>query len=454
MKLRPAKKKSQFFCQSCGAITPKWTGKCMTCGTWSSLVEEPVQTPQTRQRGLGGSGKVTLLKDVDCDGNVRLHTGMGELDRVLGGGIISGSLVLVGGDPGIGKSTLLLQMTATLSAADVACLYVSGEESLTQIKVRARRLNIPSPNLPIFSETNLTAVLEAAEKVRPKILVLDSIQTVYNPDLPGSPGSETQLKEAAHRLMVFAKTLNCTVFLVGHVTKGGQIAGPKMIEHMVDTVVYFESEKQSLFRVLRAVKNRFGATNEIGVFEMTAVGLTPVTNASAFFVHRSGERDPGSIITCSMEGTRPVLLEIQALVNPSAFSNPQRVAMGFDSRRLTILLALLEKFGGIEICGQDVFISVAGGFRIDDPAADIAVASAVASNHLNKKCLPGALALGELGLNGEVRSVSFLAQRIKEGVRMGFKRIIIPQAAKKPAVKGAELVPVRRLQQALDEILS
>jgi DNA repair protein RadA/Sms len=392
------------------------------------------------------------LREVTSGEKTRIRTGTDEFDRVLGGGIIDGSLILIGGDPGIGKSTLLLQVTAILSAADVACMYVSGEESLEQIKARAERLNIPSPALSVMCETDLSKILDEAGKIRPKVMVIDSIQTIYNPELPGTPGAETQLKEAALGLMVYAKSNHCAVFLVGHVTKGGQIAGPKLIEHMVDTVIYFEGDRYNTYRILHAVKNRFGATNEIGVFEMQATGLIQVKNPSALFVQNSKERAPGSVITCSMEGSRPILIEIQALLNRTSYPHPQRVATGFDARRLAIILALLEKFAGVAIGLQDVFLSIAGGLRIEEPAADLAVAAAVASSHLNKKSVPATIALGELGLNGEVRSVSNLEARIKEALRMGFKRIIMPDSPGRLRVQGTELIRVRKLQQALESI--
>ncbi|MFC1585428.1 DNA repair protein RadA [Fibrobacterota bacterium] len=447
------KTRTRFFCAECGAKSPKWTGRCLTCGAWSSLVEEKETPTAERRRGLGQkTSEVVSLKNVISGETTRLRTGLGEFDRVLGGGIIEGSLVLLGGDPGIGKSTLLLQVSAILSAAKVTCLYISGEESLEQIKARAERLNLPAPDLPMMCETDLSEILAAAEKIKPSVLVIDSIQTVYKPDLPGTPGAESQLKEAALSLMVFAKSNHCSVFLAGHVTKGGQIAGPKVIEHMVDTVIYFEGERYNTYRILHSVKNRFGATHEIGVFEMRSSGLIPVQNPSAVFVQNFKERGPGSVVTCSMEGSRPILIEIQALLNRTSYANPQRVATGFDQKRLTIILALLEKFAGIETAMQDVFISIAGGLRIEDPAADLALAAAIASSHMNRPCLPHTIALGELGLNGEVRPVSQLELRIKEALRMGLQKIVIPQLSRKIAVKGAELISARSLQQGLDSI--
>jgi DNA repair protein RadA/Sms len=366
---------------------------------------------------------------------------------------VPGSLVLIGGDPGIGKSTLLLQMATMLSTAEVPVLYVTGEESLTQLKMRAERLETPSPDMFVLPETDLDAIFRQCLETRPKVLVIDSIQTIYKPSLPGSPGSTTQLRECTLALMVHAKTTNTAVFIVGHVTKEGVLAGPRMLEHMVDTVIYFEGERHGAYRVLRAVKNRFGATNEIGVFEMVSTGLNQVDNPSQVFVHNRGERDPGSVVSCTMEGTRPILIEVQALVSRSNFSMAQRVSMGFDSKRLTILLALLEKFAGIDIGPQDVFLSLAGGFRVEEPAVDLAVAAAVASNHLGKKCLPNTLALGELGLNGELRTLPQAEARVKEAMRLGFKTVVLPKVMQgKVNVPGIEYRFVRKLGEAFEHI--
>ncbi len=447
----PKAKSKSFFCRECGAKSPKWNGKCLTCGAWSSMEEEAASEPASEKRGLSTSGRPTLLKDVDISSSVRLKTGLEEFDRVLGGGIVKGSLVLLGGDPGIGKSTLILQVMITLSTAGVPCLYVSGEESLQQIKIRSQRLNLPHPDLPVMSETSLTAILEQAEKLKPKVIVIDSIQTVYKEELPGAPGAEMQLREATLALMIYAKSHDCAVFIIGHVTKGGVIAGPRLIEHMVDTVIYFEGDRHYVYRILRAVKNRFGATSEIGVFEMAAQGLLPVKNPSTVFIENAARENPGSIITCSMEGSRPILVEVQALVNRSSYANAQRVSMGFDSKRLTIILALLEKFAGVQVGLQDVFISIAGGYRISEPSADLAIAAAVASNHLTKSPIAGTLVMGELGLGGELRMISLLELRIKEAIRLGFNRIIIPQSSKRFSVKG-DIIQVKRLQDALEKV--
>ena len=453
MNLKAKKKHPEYECKECGARSVKWSGKCLHCQTWGSLDEIIQEVPEEKKRGLSATSRPQPLSEISLNnkGN-RIHTSMSELDRVLGGGITNGSLILIGGDPGIGKSTLLLQMMTTLEAASVKALYITGEESPEQIKGRANRLNSGSSTLPILSETNLTSILDQLKKEKPEVAVVDSIQTMYHPDLPSSPGTETQLKEVTLKLMMHAKTEKCTIFLVGHVTKGGQIAGPKVVEHMVDTVIYFEGDPHNSFRILRSIKNRFGATNEIGVFEMISTGLIPVENPSASFIQDSENRNPGSIITCSVGGSRPILLEIQALVNKTSYSNAQRVAKGLDSKRLTIILALLEKFAGIEIGLQDVFVNVAGGLRVEEPATDLAIAAAVASNHLNKPSKPKTLVLGELGLNGDLRPVSHLELRIKEAIRMGFTSIIIPPPKKKITLKKAELLIAKNLSQALDFI--
>ncbi|MDB5105808.1 MAG: radA [Fibrobacteres bacterium] len=457
MALPKSKSKSGilYACRECGDTTAKWSGKCLSCGTWDSLVEVAATSLEddSQKRGLGDVGEAVRLKQVETRKEPRTRTGLTEFDRVLGGGIVTGSLVLIGGDPGIGKSTLLLQMATILSAADVSVLYVTGEESLTQLKMRAERLETPSPDMLVLSETNLDAIFKQCQQSKPKVLVIDSIQTIYKPDLPGSPGSMTQLRECTLALMVHAKSTGTAIFIVGHVTKEGVLAGPRMLEHMVDTVVYFEGERHNAYRVLRAVKNRFGATNEIGVFEMAALGLIQVENPSQVFVHSRGERDPGSVVSCSIEGTRPILVEVQALVSRSNYSTPQRVSMGLDSKRLTILLALLEKFAGIEIGLQDVFISLAGGFRVEEPAVDLAIACAVASNHLGRKCLPDTLALGELGLNGELRTIPQADARVKEAVRLGFKTVVLPQPMQgKINVPGVKLHFVKKLGDAFEFI--
>ncbi len=457
-----------FACRECGDTFSKWSGRCPSCGTWDAVVEMSAADVRAHSGGESRSPAAATaaanpprsLKSVEeREGHERLSTGIGELDRVLGGGIVPGSLVLIGGDPGIGKSTLMLQMAALLAAADVPTLYATGEESLTQLKLRSRRLQVPGAALQVLAETALDNVLEHATGVAAQVLVIDSIQTMQRADRAGSPGSPGQLRECTLALLSFAKAHNCAVFLVGHVTKEGVLAGPRMLEHMVDTVIYFEGDRHLSYRILRAVKNRFGATSEIGVFEMAAEGLRPVANPSQPFLASHGERDPGSMIACVWEGTRPILVEVQALVSRTHYAAPQRVGMGLDAKRLSVLLALLEKFAGIEIGMQDVFVNVAGGMRVEEPAADLALAAAIAGNHLGRRSTPATLALGELGLNGELRRVPQLEARLREAARLGFRAAVVPtlvpsEESGRVRVKGMELHPVRKLSEALPLLYS
>ena len=444
----PKKPKTQYVCTSCGALHNKWAGRCDDCGEWSTLEEQAVQDGPVR--GLSKSSSAVLLKEVKEESKKRTSTGNAELDRTLGGGLTSGSLVLLGGDPGIGKSTLLLQTTSLFATAGLKALYVTGEESLEQVKQRAERLEVPNAELYLLCETNLTNILAEAEQLKPDILVIDSIQTLFKEDLPGTPGSVNQVRECTLELMVQAKTKHRSTILVGHVTKEGTIAGPRVLEHMVDTVVYFEGERQSQFRVLRTIKNRFGSTHELGVLEMTAKGLLPVENPSQLFLKENREPLPGSLVSCSVEGSRCFLFEIQALVSSSTYAVAQRVALGLDPKKLTILLALLEKFGGVQIGNSDVFVSAVGGLKIQDPATDLAVSVSIASSYLNKALPVQWAALGELGLNGEVRPVQQLEARLNEIVRMGFTHAIVPFMKKMPKVDGLQLHPVLRLDQALE----
>jgi DNA repair protein RadA/Sms len=454
-----------FACKECGDTFGKWAGKCGSCGAWDSLVEfkEPPPQASASARGLSGVGiqgqsnaglnGVIALKDIPEQTENRIPTGIAEFNRVLGGGIVPGSLVLIGGDPGIGKSTLLLQAATLLAAGGIKTLYISGEESLAQLKLRAARLETPGSDLLAAAETDLQEIFKLAESARPGVLIIDSIQTVYKPDVAASPGSVTQLREATLALMVHAKSTGCAVFLVGHVTKEGQLAGPRILEHMVDTVIYFEGERHHSYRILRAVKNRFGATHEIGVFEMGSTGLRQVHNPSEAFLQTRDDRAPGSMVTCCLEGSRPLLLEVQALVGRTNYSMPQRVSMGFDQKRLTLLLAILEKFAGLDIGPQDVFLNLAGGFRVDEPAIDLAVAAAVAGNHLGKTSRHATLALGEIGLNGELRPVPQMEARLREAARLGFKAAVIPETQKAPPhIPGLELLLAKRLRDALDHL--
>ncbi len=439
-----------YVCASCGSVQTKWAGKCPDCGAWSTLEESSAPPPATGPRGLSASGGPRPIGEISGEEVSRIRSGNAELDRALGGGFAPGSLLLVGGDPGIGKSTLLLQTSATLAAAGLRVLYASGEESAEQIKLRAMRLGVGGSAVRLLCETSLTALLEHARKFKPEFLVVDSIQTLFKEELPGTPGRVAQIRECTLDLMNFAKSAPCVTVIVGHVTKEGQIAGPRVLEHMVDTVVYFEGDRDLQFRVIRTVKNRFGSTNEIGVFEMQSCGLVPVSNPSALFLQQSGETAPGSVVSCAVEGTRALMFEVQALVASAGYSTGQRVALGLDGRKLAILLALLERYGGMQLGNTDVFASVAGGLKTDDPATDLAVALAVAGNLRRKALLPRTVAIGELGLGGEVRPVSQIELRLQEAARLGFERAVVPAAAKLKEVKGLELLRVKRLDQALD----
>lgn len=450
-----AKKEIEFLCTECGNTTPKWAGKCPFCGAWSSLKEhviEPVDPSAGRGgRGLGGPvHKVVALKDVATEDTKRLSTANSEFDRVLGGGFAPGSLVLIGGDPGIGKSTLVLSTLATMNAAGVKALYVSGEESAVQVKLRSERLNVAGSDMLLLCETNLNKILQMAGEVKPQVLVIDSIQTVYKDDLTGTPGAASQLRECTLDLMVFAKNTGCITIVIGHVTKDGQIAGPRILEHMVDTVAYFEGDRNHQYRLLRTIKNRFGATDEIGVFEMTSHGLSPVANPSKVFLQENTPPTPGSVVCCTLEGSRALLFETQALVNQTTFAVPQRVAAGIDPKRLTIILALLEKFGGITIGASDIFASIAGGMKVNDTSSDLALALAVASNHLGIPLSRQTIAVGELGLSGEIRSVSLLDQRLKEAARLGMTEAIVPATGNLPERTGnMKVTRVHNLGQAI-----
>lgn len=442
----------EYVCKECGEAFSKWTGKCNACGAWSSLEERTIEN-KSNKRGLGApnlEGTSQPLKDIQCQENQRLSTGNSEFDRTLGGGLAPGSLILIGGDPGIGKSTLVLQTLATMSAANVRTLYVSGEESAVQVKIRSERLMLSGSDMLLLCETNLEKVLAEAKRIQPEILVIDSIQTIYKTELAGTPGSVTQLRECTLELMIFAKNTGCITILVGHVTKDGQIAGPRILEHMVDTVAYFEGDRNHQYRILRTIKNRFGATDEIGVFEMTSKGLEAVENPSKVFLQNSEEPLPGSVISCTLEGTRALLFETQALVSQTNYALPQRVAAGIDSKRLTIILALLEKFASVRIGSSDVFASIAGGLKVNDAGTDLALALAIASNVLSIPLPKQSLVIGELGLSGEVRSVNLLEWRIKEAMRLGFREILIPASGKIPKISSElKITKVANIQDAI-----
>lgn len=447
------KSKSVFFCTACGNETPRWQGRCPSCGEWNSIVEqEQTSLKGVKPTAIRGEGRrPRTLKEVDCNSEVRFFTGLSELDRVLGGGAVKGSLVLVGGAPGIGKSTLLLQICSELGKTQKV-LYVSGEESETQIKLRANRLGVTTENLFVLSETDLSSLVEAAEELKPDILIADSIQTLYSRENTSSPGSVSQVKDCTMVLMQLAKTSGITVFVVGHVNKEGSIAGPKVLEHMVDCVLYFEGESEHNYRILRAAKNRFGSTNEIGVFEMADNGLREVPNPSEMLLSGRPTHAPGTCVACAMEGTRPVLAEVQALAARSSLNVPRRAADGFDYNRSVLLMAVLEKRGGLNLSSSDIYINVIGGLHLNEPAADLPVILAAASSYRDKIFDSNTAAIGEVGLTGEIRAVSNLSQRLSEVHRLGFTRCIIPKqgTAQLEAPDGLELIRVRNIREAIE----
>lgn len=447
------KNKIIFACQSCGYQAPKWLGRCPDCGGWNTLVEERL-SPIKGRMAEAPKGKPQPIHEIQSSEEERILTRIGELDRVLGGGIVAGSVVLIGGDPGIGKSTLLLQALEGISGIG-RVLYVSGEESPKQIKLRGMRIGVSSNDLIILSETSLDEIIKIVDEIKPRVLVIDSIQTVFTSDLPSAPGSIGQVREAAGRLMFYAKKTGIPILIIGHVTKDGSIAGPRVLEHIVDTVLYFEGEKGHAFRILRAVKNRFGSTNEIGVFEMKDSGLSEVKNPSEIFLAERPTAATGSVIVSSMEGTRPIMIELQALVSPTNFGIPRRTTIGVDYNRLSLLLAVLEKRVGMQIMGQDVFVNVVGGIRIDEPAVDLGVVAAVASSFKEIPVDPGTFVFGEVGLAGEIRAISQAEARIKEGAKLGFKKGIIPSnnAKKIGKIEGIEVTGVASLDEALEILL-
>lgn len=452
------KAKTSFFCSDCGYETPKWSGRCPACGAWNTIVEAP---PETKSKSgaaavssrAGGSAP-QLLSELGTEDEIRFSTGMAEFDRVLGGGAVRGSLVLVGGAPGIGKSTLLLQLCG-LAGGSEKILYVTGEESKRQLKMRAERLKVESTQLYILAETDLMETLNAVDCVKPDILIVDSIQTLFNPELSASPGSVTQVKDCTMALMQLSKSAGITVFVVGHVNKEGAIAGPKVLEHMVDCVLYFEGERSMSYRILRAAKNRFGSTNEIGVFEMADIGLREVKNPSEMLLSGRPDNCPGTCVTCVMEGTRPLLAEIQALIAPSAFNGARRSSNGIDYNRATLLLAVLEKRGGIALSGSDAYINVIGGLELEEPAADLATVLAIVSSYRDRPVGNDLAAVGEVGLTGEIRSVNAINQRLAEIARLGFKRCVIPDHVRDDvkAPKGLELIYVRNIRGAIAAVL-
>lgn len=439
-------------CQSCGAQFPKWAGQCSGCNAWNSLVEEVSQpTKHARYQGYAaGDPVLTQMTEVTLEGDERFDTGLKELDRVLGGGLVSGSAVLIGGDPGIGKSTLLLQTLCYLSQ-NVKVLYITGEESLQQVTLRARRLGLPEEKLLLLADTNVERILAIAQKEKPGILVVDSIQTMHTDLLQSAPGAVGQVRESAAQLVKYAKQTQTALFLVGHVTKEGTLAGPRVLEHMVDTVLYFEGEQDSRYRVIRAVKNRFGAVNELGIFAMTDKGLREVSNPSAIFLSRYENPVSGSVIMATREGSRPLLVEVQALVDESHMGNPRRVCVGLDSQRLSMLLAVLHRHAGIATHDQDVYVNVVGGVRITETGADLALILAVLSSLRNRVIPQDLIVFGELGLAGEIRPVQGGQERLREAAKHGFKQAIVPYAnAPKGSVDGMQILAAKTLQEAVD----
>ncbi|MCG6908518.1 MAG: DNA repair protein RadA [Deltaproteobacteria bacterium] len=450
-------RKTIFTCQACGYQTAKWMGKCPDCGEWESLVEEVQADKRLTGGGRGGVMEKNVpvaIDAVEADDENRLVTGIGEFDRVLGGGLVTGTLVLIGGDPGIGKSTLMLQALFGIARQGKRVLYVSGEESVKQLSLRSRRLATVSPDMLAVSEIDIDAILAMVEKEQPDVLVVDSIQTMYSGDLTSAPGSVSQVRESAMRLMLMAKKKGVPTFLVGHVTKDGAIAGPRLLEHMVDTVLYFEGDRNHVFRILRAVKNRFGSTNEIGVFEMKGHGLDEVDNPSSIFLSERPEGSPGSVVTASMEGTRPILLELQALASSTSFGTPRRTILGLDHNRVALLTAVMEKKLGLHLMGHDIFMNVAGGVKVDEPAVDLGIVSAIASSFLDKPVPEGSVVLGEVGLTGEVRAIGQVDIRAAEIRKMGFSRCLVPFSNLKrmPVVDGLALVGVRTVEEAIEEL--
>jgi len=455
-----------YVCQACGYESPKWLGRCPNCTAWNTLVEEVLATAprasagRGRASGAGAGGPsaaATPINEVTLGDEPRVAIGIGEVDRVLGGGLVPGSVVLIGGDPGVGKSTLALGIADRIAPTRTV-LYVSGEESARQTKMRASRLGVDAPRLLVLAETDLSRIIDQIAEVRPGLVVIDSIQTVYRPDLPGAPGSVGQIRECTGELLRVAKAEDGpAILVVGHVTKDGAIAGPRVLEHMVDTVLYFEGERHHAYRVLRATKNRFGSTNEIGVFAMSGRGLAPVPDPSALFLAERPRDAPGSAVVCAVEGTRPILLEVQALVTRTPFGMPRRTAAGVDYNRMLVLLAVLEKRAGLHLGACDVYVSVAGGVRVDEPAVDLAIACAVASSHRDRPVEAQTAVVGEVGLGGEVRAVSQITRRTVEAAKLGFRRAIVPRAnlAGMDADEAGEIecVGVDRVSEALDLVL-
>jgi DNA repair protein RadA/Sms len=451
------KKETLFVCQNCGHATGKWLGKCPECGEWNSLVEEKSQP--TRRAGGRNSFKLRDVSavpftEIEPQDDVRIPSGVTEFDRVLGGGIVPGTLVLIGGDPGIGKSTLLLQVADKLSAAGALVLYISGEESERQIKLRGERLAVEAKNVYILPETNLENIINEIERLKPGAIIVDSIQTVFSSAIESAPGSVSQVREVAHQFLLLAKNRGIPIFLIGHITKEGSIAGPKILEHIVDTVLYFEGERHHNHRIVRAVKNRFGAANEVGVFEMTGTGLIPVANPSQMFLQERPQNVAGSIVTACMEGTRPLLVEIQALVSGTKYGTGRRMTQGLDQNRVALLIAMLEKRAGFQLTGDDVFVNIAGGLEVDEPAVDLGVVTAIVSSFKSLTVDPHTAVFGEIGLTGEVRGAMQASVRAREAQALGFKKIVLPASnvAGLERLLGVRVVGVKSVDEALEEL--
>jgi DNA repair protein RadA/Sms len=444
-----------FVCQNCGHQSRKWLGKCPECGEWNSLVQERAKTAKRNRNGFRlRDVEAVPYAEIESQDEVRVNSGVTEFDRVLGGGIVPGTLVLIGGDPGIGKSTLLLQVADSLSASGAVVLYVSGEESERQIKLRGERLKVEAKNLYLLPETNLENIFHEIDRLNPAAIIVDSIQTVFSALIESAPGSVSQVREAAHQFLMLAKNRSVPVFLIGHITKDGSIAGPKALEHIVDTVLYFEGERHHNHRIVRATKNRFGAANEVGVFEMTGAGLIPVANPSQMFLQERPENVAGSVVTACMEGTRPLLVEIQALVSGTKYGTGRRMTQGVDQNRVALLIAMLEKRVGLQMLGDDVFVNIAGGLEVDEPAADLGVVAAIASSFKNSPIDPHTAVFGEVGLTGEVRGTMQAAVRAREAQALGFKRIVIPgsNTSGLERLLGVKVVGVKSVEEALEEL--
>lgn len=455
-----AKVKTRYVCQNCGYVNPKWLGKCPECLQWNTFLEEVEEKKTGKIQSISSisknSAKVTKINSISTDKEERFSTNISELDRVLGSGVIPGSLILVGGDPGIGKSTLLLQVSNNIAETGRKVLYVSGEENENQIKMRAKRLNANSENLYIYTENNLASIELVALEMKPAVIIVDSIQTVVDPEINSAPGTVSQIKESTSKFMKLSKGNQITTFIVGHVTKEGALAGPRVLEHMVDTVLYFEGERYNTYRILRAVKNRFGSTNELGVFEMKSDGLSELENPSKVLISEKPKDVSGSVIVSTLEGTRSMLLELQALVAPTNFGYPRRTTTGVDNNRVALILAVLEKVIGMQIQNQDVFVNIVGGLKTNEPSMDLGIALAVASSFKNRPVDADIAVTGEIGLTGEVRTVSFIEKRIIECEKLGFRKIIIPAGNYIDEFKEdykIEVVPVKNLRQAIDEVI-